>query len=529
MCRAWFAVAVLTILPGVAELQGGTGKARAAEPEKKSPTPSAAAELSVGEPIRYENLTIFPVTTHTLRDADRFITLDEGLKSGTVEILEAGAVAQAGASPETAANGPANAAANAAPNAAANDDPLFAEPPVQIPLPPQARQQPPAPRSNATTPRRPAAMPRQQAATPQRQPTARQPSEQQATAREPRVNPQTLQAANQSGAQAVAQTLATGNDVNKLFVLNRSEKPLYLMPGEIMIGGAQDRAIGHEYVIQPSSKPQPIAVFCVEHGRWGTRSQAELATSLVIAGGNIERGASLAVNAGDAAELAQQANQGKFIGSVGRLNKGPQLALQEGQGQGAVWNQVGRENAKSSVKSGSGAFTGQYAEKEAVERLDPYISKLQAPIAGQANVVGILVAVNGKMDSAEILESTPLFKKLWPKLLKSYALEAANAKAKPVEMAMKKDPAEKSDGKQDETPAKPAQPQQPCTRDDAIAFLGELQKVDGHVAKVEGGLAVSRHIGSRLSTCNAYDPKAAPADARLGGFGGGIHSQGFAK
>ena len=38
-----------------------------------------------------------------------------------------------------------------------------------------------------------------------------------------------------------------------------------------------------------------------------------------------------------------------------------------------------------------------------------------------------MVAINGKIESVDIFESTPLFRKLWPKLLQSYALDALHA------------------------------------------------------------------------------------------------------
>src|SRR6185295_16416151 len=49
-----------------------------------------------------------------------------------------------------------------------------------------------------------------------------------------------------------------GADVNTLMVLNTSGKPLYLMPGEIITGGQQDRTIGEEVVIEPGEKPVAI-------------------------------------------------------------------------------------------------------------------------------------------------------------------------------------------------------------------------------------------------------------------------------
>ncbi len=63
-------------------------------------------------------------------------------------------------------------------------------------------------------------------------------------------------------------------------VLNRSNKPLYLMPGEIIYGGQQDRTIGEEAIIPPGKKPAAIEVLCVEQGRWAAREDAETSEAL---------------------------------------------------------------------------------------------------------------------------------------------------------------------------------------------------------------------------------------------------------
>ena len=65
---------------------------------------------------------------------------------------------------------------------------------------------------------------------------------------------------------------ASSATVNQLLVLNASDRPLYIMPGEVISGGLQDRTIGEELVIQPAKKPVPIEVYCVEQGRWSGRS-----------------------------------------------------------------------------------------------------------------------------------------------------------------------------------------------------------------------------------------------------------------
>jgi ARG/rhodanese/phosphatase superfamily protein len=398
-------------------------------------------DLVIGEPVVHENLTIFPVSSRAPRTQDRFITLDEGLASGKVEILEKGALAQSqpsgqSAGQESEANPPATGGGQA-----------------QV--------------SEGQLP------------------------------------------ANQEPA-------SQGNEVNELMVVNHSGRPLYLMPGEIIVGGDQDRTIGHEYVVAPDGKPVTLDVYCVEHGRWGGRAEAEYAglRPFVISVIPVVSPSATETPETVAREVAAQANAGKFVGSVGSLSKNVRLAVQSGDGQGKVWDEVSMSNAKAGVQPQSGAFTANYADDESVKRLEPYIGKLQGPVAEIENVVGVIVAVNGKVESMDVFESTPLFKKLWPKLLKSHALDAANAAG--VEVAGKA-----------------------CTRQDAVAFLTETAAAGTSNTETKGDIAVSRRESERVLVFSAHswhevrDPAAADADASAGGFGGGglggVHAAAFAK
>ncbi len=126
-------------------------------------------------------------------------------------------------------------------------------------------------------------------------------------------------------------------NVNRLLVLNTSNRPLYLMPGEVISGGQQDRTIGEELVLEPSGKPQEVEVFCVEQGRWGDRDAdvtAALANSARAFSGS-EGGEEV-----DAQQLAKRVGQGEFVASVGQLNKRGRMAVQASKQQGAVWDEV---------------------------------------------------------------------------------------------------------------------------------------------------------------------------------------------
>lgn len=402
-------VAVLIYFTLVSDLPAAKPKAT-----KRPTIPTAPREtvagLIIGDPITHGNLTIFPVSSKAPRSDDRFITLDEAVKAGTVEIHERGAAAVGGRG---------------------------------------------------------------------------------------------------------------GNSVNQLMVINNSNRPLYLMPGEIIIGGSQDRAIATELVVAPDKKPVPLAVFCVEHGRWGKRDDAEYARIVSETGANSARASSVAIGGGNSAPRSAEANQGKFIGSVGSLSRSGRVAVQKGEGQQKVWDEVGKENAKAGVKAQSGTFTGNYSEPEAVKRLDLYMENLLEPVQKTENVVGVIVAVNGKVESMDVFEATPLFRKLWPKLLKSYSLDAANAPKKSGS--------------------------QICTIRQAKAFLEDVSNASAKKTSNSGNLAVTQGESERVLLFTAHEAKsqrrgaaAAPSQGLGGGMGGmggsfggggfgGVHGSAFAR
>jgi hypothetical protein len=75
---------LMLLLLAVTLAVGGRREAFAGEP--------SAADYKVLAPIRHGNLTVFPVVASTSHDAGAFLTLDEGLKSGEVEVTESGSI-----------------------------------------------------------------------------------------------------------------------------------------------------------------------------------------------------------------------------------------------------------------------------------------------------------------------------------------------------------------------------------------------------------------------------------------------------
>jgi hypothetical protein len=451
---------------------------------------AATDDLTVGQPVRHANLTIFPVVSATARNDNPFITLDQGLKAGSVEILEMTSASRGrspsgnerptdgddpfGASPDEETTDPAEEAADAStpqPEVPQSLNDEFADPfgAVQIDADEAGRHDSPND----------------------------DPGIAEALALEPQ------EAASEGGAA----------EVNRVLIVNRSDRPLYLMPGEIIIGGQQDRVIGRELVIQPGNEPQPIPVFCVEHGRWNDRDEQQTVGFLQAAESANPQSADGADPDPDARlrAAAAAANEGKFVASVGNLSKPARLSLQTSQNQGEVWDAVARENEKGKASSETDAFTANYAAEEAVERLRPYLASLEAPVADTDRIVGVIVAVNGKVDSLDIFQSTPLFRQLWPKLLKSYALDAANA-SKLAEDDVK---------------------QSVCSKDDAQSFLVKAMRAQVKKSELTSQVAVTTRAAEGVITFSSElteeSSEASPSEGSMGGFGGAMHTSAFAQ
>jgi hypothetical protein len=190
-------------------------------------------------------------------------------------------------------------------------------------------------------------------------------------------------------------------DVNELAVENLSpDKWIYVQSGEIVKGGKQDRVLSVDLVLPPTSGQVPIAVFCVEQGRWSGRGE-EASTQFESAG--------------------------KMAAS-----KDLKLAAKAARSQPDVWNQVAKAQEKLSAVLGqsvaAAASPSSFQLTLENERLaaaaDAYFKALAPAIDGHADAVGYVFAINGKINSADIYGQTALFRKLWPRLIEASATEA---------------------------------------------------------------------------------------------------------
>jgi hypothetical protein len=194
--------------------------------------------------------------------------------------------------------------------------------------------------------------------------------------------------------------------VNNLQVENLSgEYELFVQSGDLIRGGRQDRMIATDMLVPPRSGPVEFPAHCVEQGRWtgrGNEAAAYFATSNNCA-----------------------------------VGKDLKLANASGD-QSAVWAQVRgnqqklNDNLKANVNCPESPTSLQLTleNRTVQEKVADFEKALLAAGEGRSGIVGVVFVVNGKVSGAEVYGSAGLFKKAWPKLLRSAAVEAMAEKPK---------------------------------------------------------------------------------------------------
>jgi hypothetical protein len=194
--------------------------------------------------------------------------------------------------------------------------------------------------------------------------------------------------------------------VNELAVENVSDEKIYIQSGDIVKGGQQDRVITNDFVLPRRSGRIAVDAFCVEQGRWS------------------QRGSESASTFNSSSELAAA--------------KPMKVAVGVKKDQSQVWQQV-TETQRSlalataetvTVSASASSLPLTLKSRPVEDAVKGYLKALQRIPDGRSDAVGLVFAVNGEINSADIYSSPELFAAMWPKLLKASAVEAVRLKQK---------------------------------------------------------------------------------------------------
>jgi hypothetical protein len=186
--------------------------------------------------------------------------------------------------------------------------------------------------------------------------------------------------------------ISDAGSVPLLAIRNQSDVAVFILDGEELKGAKQNRIVNLSILV-PARTVLPIPVSCVERGRWSYRTRDfDVSPYAMFAGGR-----------------AQQAD------SVTRC----MMATGKRDGdQARVWQDVDAMLTACGSASPTSAMHDLYEDRRG--SLDDLLKGL-APLPDQA---GAVFAVGGRVVGMELFESPEVFGSYFPKLVRSYALDA---------------------------------------------------------------------------------------------------------
>lgn len=262
--------------------------------------------------------------------------------------------------------------------------------------------------------------------------------------------PSTLEEALAKGSVVVHET---GN-VRELKIENTGSEPVFIQFGDLVKGGRQDRVLTSSILIPPRSGEIAIGAYCVEQGRWNSRGKEDVTKFSASNAQLFSRTAKVAIARAPLATSEPrraQDNQARPIDEppardaqriIQRVRPG---SLSGPSGQGKVWDsvataqlQLGARLAAPMASETSKTSLQLTLENERLQKAQSaFITALEEKARTHDDAIGVVIAINGTVTSADIYPSSGLFQKMWPKLLRAAATEAlantpTNAAAAPT-------------------------------------------------------------------------------------------------
>ncbi len=199
------------------------------------------------------------------------------------------------------------------------------------------------------------------------------------------------------------------NAVNNLTVQNKSNETIYLMQGDVVTGGNQDRVIAENVVVPPRTI-RDISVFCVEKNRWKYKYEGE----------------------DEEGEAKKKQGLYAFSGYYNVASTSVRKTARTSNNQMAVWNAVGEMTKKHNATTSTKTYRGLEGSKEFTHERTGDIRFFDGKFDEIENCVGFVVVSGNKVLGTEVFGHPDLFKKQYKPLLHSYISEAMTSGSAPI-------------------------------------------------------------------------------------------------
>lgn len=195
----------------------------------------------------------------------------------------------------------------------------------------------------------------------------------------------------------VKEVSESGN-VNNLFVFNLSDKYVFFMDGDILMGAKQNRVLNTSVLLAPNSKTT-LPVSCVEQGRWSHVSSRFMDSDYIT---------------------PQKLRAGKSRNVSENLRARSEFDA----GQSEVWKNVEDYQVLFKVNSPTMSLSDVYDKEK--KSIDGFIKNFS--FNSDAN--GLALLIDQKLLNIEVFNRTDIYGEYFPKILKSTAMEVLHLEEK---------------------------------------------------------------------------------------------------
>jgi len=186
--------------------------------------------------------------------------------------------------------------------------------------------------------------------------------------------------------------VSEGGSVPDLKFVNDSDSAVFLMEGEELIGAKQNRTLNLSILVS-ARQVVSIPVSCVERGRW--------------------RHASREFSSAPRAQYAEGRAK-----KMAQVSASLQATGTRYSNQGAVWHDIDEKFLRLKTSSRTSAMADIFEQHST--SLEEYVKSFVL----EEGQVGAVFTIEGRVSGFELFDSPNTLRKLWPKLLRSYGLDA---------------------------------------------------------------------------------------------------------
>ena len=173
-------------------------------------------------------------------------------------------------------------------------------------------------------------------------------------------------------------------EVSGLRVRNDSRHHVFIMAGEIIAGGKQNRIVKSDVLLGPRSGFVAVPVYCGEKERWTTK-ESDFRSEKGLADGVLRRKAASA------------------------------------EPQGEIWKEIDTRMRETDVDSQTRDYRQIYRDRKVDREVAGCVSHYRRFCGSRT--VGAVVMVGGRIVSCDIFSDPNLASALWDKLVRSYSLD----------------------------------------------------------------------------------------------------------